>query len=70
MTKYITRENLTDFLEKMWDAGLRVELFPESGYVAVYDSGYNAQYIYLHEEKGYETLVDEVISKAKLKEAA
>lgn len=63
MSKYITRDKLTDFVEKMWDAGMRTELMPERSRILVYDSKLNIQYVEVFSEQSYDGIVESLIEK-------
>ena len=63
MSKYITRDKLTDFVEKMWDAGMRIELTPERNVIAVIDSKYNTEYVEVFSKQSYDGLIESLIEK-------
>ena len=63
MNNYIARDNLTDFVEKMWDAGMRTELIPKRNTIAVIDSQFHAEYVDVLSKQSYETLIDSLIEK-------
>ena len=65
MGKYIKRDKLADFVEKMWDAGLRVESNPEKGYLSVVDANYHTEYVNVVSEGHYEEMVAEFIAAAE-----
>lgn len=68
MRKYITRDKLADFLEKMWDAGLRVDLNPEKRYLSIYDANFHAEYVDVVDAMRYEETVAECLEMAKAAE--
>lgn len=63
MNKYITRDKLTDFVEKMWDAGMRVELMPNKNTIAVIDSQYHTEYVDVFSKQSYDSLIDGLIER-------
>lgn len=65
MKQYILRERLADFLEKAWDAGVRVELNPKNGYVIVYSPSYHSEYLDVLDGNSYDDMVSNVIAAAK-----
>jgi hypothetical protein len=65
MKQYILRERLADFLEKAWDAGVRVELNPTNGYVIVYSPSYHSEYLDVLDGNSYDDMVSNVIAAAK-----
>lgn len=67
MKNYITRESLADFLEKMWDAGVRAELVPKKQRIDVYAEDYRSESIYVLDRDNYNSLVDGMIDFAKPK---
>ena len=65
MEKYITKEQLTDFVQKMWDAGIRVELKPSEKLIQLWSDDFNKhEYVYVG-YASFEDLVDEVTKKFK-----
>ena len=65
MDKYITRDKLTDFLEKMWDAGKRVDLYPKKNYIAVMDDSYHTEYVNVFSKQTYESLIQELTKEVE-----
>ena len=63
MSKYITRDKLTDFVEKMWDAGMRVDLHPDKNYITVTDSSYHSEYVNVFSKQSYDGLIQELTEK-------
>ena len=70
MSKYITRDQLADFVERMWAAGLRVESNPERGYLSVVDANYHTEYVNVVNEGHYEEMVAEFVAAAEAAKAA
>ena len=61
MTKYITRDKLADFVEKMWDAGIRTELNPRGSTMSLWsDDLKTVEYVEVVDKRTYENLIDEV----------
>ena len=61
MTKYITRDKLADFVEKMWDAGIRVETKPENSTMALWSRDLDkVEYVDVVDKKTYESLINEI----------
>ena len=63
MNKYITRDKLADFAEKMWDAGMRIELMPKKNLIAVMDSQFHTEYVDVFSKQSYDSLIDSLIEK-------
>lgn len=63
MQNYITRDKLADFVEKMWDAGKRVDLSPEKSYLTVSDDSYGVEFVYVFEKRTYDALVEKFTKK-------
>ena len=61
MTKYITRDKLADFVEKMWDAGIRFETKPENSTITLWSRDLNKiEYVDVVDKKTYESLINEI----------
>ena len=61
MTKYITRDKLADFVEKMWDAGIRTELKPQGSTMSLWsDDLKTVEYVDVVDKRSYDNLIDEV----------
>ena len=61
MQKYITRDKLTDFVEKMWDAGIRCDLKPEQSAFSLWSKDlYKVEYVDVIDKGTYDNLVNEV----------
>ena len=65
MKQYILRERLADFLEKAWDAGVRVELDPEKSTIIVNSPSYYANHLDVLDGNKYDDMVSSVIAAAK-----
>ena len=65
MEKYITRDKLADFVEKMWDAGMRVDLMPEDSTMAVRDANYNTEYVNVFSKQSYDNLIKSLTKKGE-----
>ena len=61
MTKYITRDMLADFVEKMWDAGIRVELKPSISSMTLWSEDLEKmEHVDVVDKRSYENLINEV----------
>lgn len=65
MKKYILRERLADFIEKAWDAGVRIELDPENSAITVNSPSYYAERLEVLDGSKYDDMVSSVIAAAK-----
>ena len=63
MDNYITRDKLAVFIEKMWDAGMRVDLMPKDNTIAVRDEHYNTSYVNVFSKQSFDSLVESLIKK-------
>lgn len=64
MDRYITRDKLTDFISKMWDAGLRTECRPADNEIAV--TGKDYKYIgtvRVFDKLTYDGMVEDIIKE-------
>ena len=69
MNKYITTDKLPDFVAKMWDAGMRVDLTPKNNTIAVVDSHFHTEFVYVFDKQSYDSLVEGLIEKKDVKDA-
>lgn len=61
MTKYITRDKLADFVEKMWDAGIKVDLKPSISSMTLWSEDLDkCDYVDVVDKRSYESLINEV----------
>lgn len=61
MTKYITRDKLADFVEKMWDAGIKVDLKPKYSTMTLWSEDLGkVEYVDVIDKSTYDSLVNEV----------
>lgn len=61
MTKYITRDKLADFVEKMWDAGIRVELKPSISSMTLWSEDFDkCDYVDVVDKRSYDNLINEI----------
>lgn len=59
MEKYVTRDKLTDFVEKMWDAGIRVDLKPKDSSMALWSEDLDkCEYVDVVDKRTYDGLVN------------
>lgn len=57
MKKYITRDKLADFVDKMWAAGVRVDIEPQNGQVVVHLSTGKYEWVPVYEKTSYDALI-------------
>lgn len=62
MKKYITKEQLADFIVKMWDAKIRVETHPADNYLSLWSNALN-KHIYV--DVAYESMAEDIINELK-----
>ena len=68
MQKYITKYELTDFIEKMWDAGIRCDLKPDQSTITLWSSDLTKmEYVDVVSKSTYDGLVEEMKSSLGLK---
>lgn len=61
MQKYITKDKLADFVEKMWDAGIRCDLKPDQSSITLWSKDLDkAEYVDVVDKRTYDNLVNEV----------
>lgn len=61
MQNYITKDKLADFVEKMWDAGIRCDLKPDQSYITLWSKDLDkAEYVDVVDKRTYDNLVNEV----------
>lgn len=61
MQKYITRDKLADFVEKMWDAGIKVDLKPKNSTMTLWSEDLDkVEYVDVVDKRTYDSLVNEV----------
>lgn len=61
MTKYITRDKLADFVEKMWDAGIRVDIKPSISSMTLWSEDLEKmELVDVVDKRSYESLINEV----------
>ena len=61
MTKYITRDKLADFVEKMWDAGIRVDLKPDQSSISLWSTDLDKiEHVDVVDKRSYDNLINEV----------
>ena len=61
MTKYITRDMLADFVEKMWDAGIKVDLKPSVSSMTLWSEDLEKmEHVDVVDKRSYESLINEV----------
>lgn len=61
MTKCITRDKLADFVEKMWDAGIRADIKPKESTITLWSEDLDKyEYVDVIDKRTYDSLVNEV----------
>ena len=61
MQNFITRDQLTDFVERMWDAGIKCDLKPEQSSITLWSKDFEkVKYVDVINERSYGELVREV----------
>lgn len=65
----ITRDKLADFIEKMWAAGVRVDLSPAKGYIQVYDPSFRSEFVDVVDTNNYDSMVGSLIESMSDKES-
>lgn len=70
MERYITRDKLAEFVEKMWDAGIRAEFVPADNIVKCWSQSLiTLREVKVFDKTLYADMVDGLISELKEKEA-
>ena len=65
MEKYITREQLADFVIRMWDANIRVDLRPSSNSITLWTDTLGKHTFVTVGDADYENIVADVINELK-----
>lgn len=61
MRKYITRDKLADFVEKMWDARIRTELNPKDSIMSLWSNDLDkVEYVDVVDKQSYDNLINEL----------
>lgn len=61
MQKYITKDKLADFVEKMWDAGIRCDLKPNLSSITLWSKDLDkVEYVDVVDKRSYDNLINEV----------
>ena len=61
MQKYITKDKLADFVEKMWDAGIKCDLNPDQSSITLWSKDFDkVEYVDVVDKRTYDNLVNEV----------
>lgn len=64
MEKYITRDKLTDFVEQMWDLGIKCELRPDEQECVLWSDGFGTmEHIAVVDKRSYNGLIEEIMAK-------
>ena len=65
MEKYISKERFAEFITKMWDAGIAVDVRPEKNVVELWSGDYKKHVIINVGIASYEDTVADVLSNFK-----
>ena len=65
MEKYITREQLADFVMRMWDANIRVDLRPSNNSITLWTDTLGKHAFVTVGDADYENIVADVINELK-----
>ena len=66
MEKFITRDKLAEFVEQMWNAGLRVDLKPGENSISVWSDDYKKlTYVNVVSVQAFDHVIGEVIAEVK-----
>lgn len=58
MQNFISREQLTDFLEKMWDAGIRCDLKPGQSSISLWSEDFSkVEYVAVVSQRSYDEMI-------------
>lgn len=61
MQNYITKDKLADFVEKMWDSGIRCDLKPDQSSITLWSKDLDkVEYVDVVDKRTYDNLVNEV----------
>ena len=59
--KYITKDKLADFVEKMWDAGIKCDLKPKDSQITLWSDDLDKmEYVDVVDKRTYDNLVNEL----------
>ena len=61
MKKYITRDKLADFIDKMWAAGVKVDTEPHNGQVVVHLPNGKYEWVPVYEKTSYDALISSLL---------
>ena len=58
MQNFISRDQLADFIEKMWDAGIKCDLKPGQSIIALWSEDFGkVEYVEVRSQRSYSELV-------------
>ena len=61
--KYITRDKLGDFLEKMWESGIKCDLDPHGSTIKLWSKDLDkVEYVDVVDKRTYDSLVSDIKS--------
>ena len=68
--KYITRDKLADFIEKMWESGIRCDLAPYSSQIKLWSKDLDkVEYVDVVDKRTYDSLVSDIKNSLLPKES-
>lgn len=59
--KYITRDKIADFLEKMWEAGIKAEFDPAKSEICLTKSAGGYEWIPVYPAQYYDEMVESIL---------
>lgn len=65
MEKYITREQLADFVMRMWDANIRVDLRPSNNSITLWTDNLGKHAFVTVGDADYEDVVADIFNELK-----
>ena len=68
MKKYITRDKLADFVDKMWAAGIMVDTEPQKGQVVVHLPNGKYEWVPVYEKTSYDALIASLLENDNVEE--
>lgn len=58
MQNFISRDQLADFIEKMWDTGIKCDLKPEQASITLWSKDFDkVEYVEVRSQRSYSELV-------------
>lgn len=61
MVKYITRDKLADFIEQMYNAGIKCDIKPKESMISLWSDDFKKiEYVDIVDKRSYENLINEL----------